>query len=154
MNNNIVNTATAALNKVLDVIPSVHSIGEKIFLSEQVHTMRAHIDTQDDALTDDLERLDKENKSLTAQLAEENDPRVRANIYAAIEANDAEKDAIKETKAKLEALDDEFHDRSHSYTKAISALYSKAHSLLQSACSALNSLIEVLTGLFKKREAM
>lgn len=140
MNNRIVNAVTAALNKVLDVIPSVHSIGEKAFLAEQAHHMRARIDSADDLLA-------IEQKRLTRGLALETDPQKKEALFAELLEIEAKRD-------KLEALDDQIHAKSHSYTQAISKLFDKAYTLLRSACSGLESLLTYITGLFKKKEAI
>jgi len=144
MNNKTVNIVTAALNKVLDCIPSIHTIGEKVYLAEQAHSMRARIDAQDDLLTQrQMELLQELTRTVK-----------RRGAHSEIEPLLAEFLNIAETRAKLEAVDDQLHAKSHSYTKAISKFYGKAHALLQSACSGLDSLIQQLCERLRKKEAM
>lgn len=139
MNSKPVNAAQNTLAKIMDCIPSVHSIGEKIFLSEQAHHMRARLDAADDALRD-------EHRRLVRELAQEQNSEKRVEL-------DVKLQEIEKVRDRYEAIDDELHTKSHSYTKAISKLYDTAYTLLKSACSTLDSLIEYLSGIFSKRRS-
>jgi putative N-acetylmannosamine-6-phosphate epimerase len=145
MNNGIVNTATAALNRIMDCIPSVHTIGERIFLSRQAGEMRRRIDTADDILANHQMKLISE---LT--IAVKQDARNQNHIEALL----SELLEMAEKRAKLEAVDDQLAAKDHSYKKAIVAAYEKAHDLLRTASSGLENLIQHLTNHFRKRRAI
>jgi len=138
MNEVITKKTTAAFYKVLDCIPSIHSLGENAFLSEQVHQMRARIGSADDLLV-------IEQKRLIRQLVKETDPQKKEVIFAELLEIESKRD-------KIEELDDQLHAKSYGYTRAISKLYDKAYSLLRSAAAGLESLVDYVIGFFKDRK--
>lgn len=140
MNRKPIKAANKALEAVMNCIPSVHSLGEKAFLSTEVHHFRARIDASDDALRIEQDRL-------TDALAIEQDSDKRTALL--LEIND-----VRATRAKLEAIDDELHLKDYSYKKAMNTLFETAHNMLKGACSTLDSLVSYITGLFTKKEAI
>lgn len=145
MNNGIINTATAALNRIMDCVPSVHTIGERIFLSRQVGEMRLRIDAADDILARHQMKLVSE-LTITVKQAIPDTAHIDALLAEFLE--------IAEKRAKLEEVDDQLAAKDHGYKKAIAAAYEKAHDLLRTASSGLENLIQHLTNYFKKRRAI
>ena len=124
----------------MNCIPSVHSLGERVFLSTELHHFRARIDASDDALRIEQDRL-------TDALATEQDADKRTVLLV-------ELSEVRSTRAKLEELDDELHAKDFSYKKAMNTLFETAHNMLKGACSTLDSLVSYITGLFTKKEAI
>ncbi|MDP2210230.1 MAG: hypothetical protein Q8J63_00660 [Candidatus Aquicultor sp.] len=139
MNCKPIKAASKALEAVMNCVPSVHSLGERVFVSTELHHFRARIDASDDALRIEQDRL-------TDALVTELDADKRAALLV-------ELSEVRATRAKLEALDDELHAKDFSYKKTMNALFEKSHSLLTGACSTLDSLIEYLSGIFSKRRS-
>lgn len=137
MNDNLINIPRKALEKVMDVIAALMPMGENIFLSEQAHNMSYSIDEIDDALV-----------ALEDHVISEIE---RAEDLATVKSLCADLREIRAKRAKLEAADDQLHDKIQGYTKAVSKIYNKANNLLQRACSALDSLVEFMTNLTTRK---
>lgn len=140
MDDDLINKPRKALEKVMDVIAALLPMGENIFLSEQANTMSYSIDEIDDAL------IVLEDHVID-QIGQAQDMQTVRSLCSDLRE-------IRAKRAKLDAADDQLHGKIESYTKAVSKIYDKAHTLLKRACSALDHLVEFMTGICEKRKAV